>query len=264
MPKKKKNKWTAGKILLEIVKLPYYLVKGIIFVTKKTNKKAKQVKVKKERKSKLATYEQFTALQKNKGDYIAWEKKLQQSDSTIGIILGARGTGKTAFGMKLLENIYAKKKTQCYAMGFDAKEMPSWITVVENIDQIKNNAHVLLDEGGIFFSSRKSMSNVNKMLSDLILVARHKNLSIAFISQNSSNLDVNILRQADYLVMKRSSLLQKDFERKIIKELYEKNMADFEKYDDKGLAYIHADTFQGFISNPLPSFWTVKISKSFK
>ena len=69
-------------------------------------------------------------------------------------------------------------------MGFNPHEMPSWIQVVEEISHLGNNAFVLLDEGGIMFNSRNSMSNINKFLRELMLIARHKNLSILFISQN--------------------------------------------------------------------------------
>ena len=110
---------------------------------------------------------------------------------------------------------YAKTKRKCYAMGFKRDEMPSWVEVVENIEEINNDSIVLVDEGGVLFSSRRAMTNANKILGDLILISRHKNLSILFISQNSSNLEVNILRQADFIVLKKSSLLQKEFERKI-------------------------------------------------
>ena len=150
-------------------------------------------------------------------------------------------------------------------MGFKESEMPSWIKVVKDVEEIENDSFVLIDEGGILFSSRNAMSNANKLLSGLILISRHKNLNILFISQNSSNLDVNILRQADFLVLKPSSLLQKDFERKIIQKLYEKTEDDFEKFkENKGITYIYSSNFTGFVSNLLPSFWGAEISKSFK
>ena len=114
------------------------------------------------------------------------------------------------------------------------------------------------------FSSRDSMSKPNKVLSDLILIARHKNLSIIFISQNSSNLEINILRQADCLLLKPSSLLQKDFERKKIQKVYEEVKDEFEKLKKyKGLTYIYSEDYRGFVNNDLPSFWSQKISKSF-
>ena len=108
------------------------------------------------------------------------------------------------------------------------------------------------------------MSEMNKMLSDILLVARHKDLSVLFITQNSSNLEINVIRQADYLILKPSSLLQKDFERTKIKKIYEEVVDDFsELKDDRGLTYIYSDKFRGFISNPLPSFWSEKVSKGF-
>jgi hypothetical protein len=76
---------------------------------------------------------------------------------------------------------------------------------------------------------------------------------------------VNILRQADFLVLKPSSLLQKDFERKIIQKMYENTNAQFEKHKKvRGITYIFSGDFKGFVANPLPSFWGQSISKSFR
>lgn len=251
-------------ILLFILKIPYYIVKGIIFLIKKLNTSVKDTKIKKQRESIKPIYEEFKALT-DKEDFKKWVDKIYSSDSNIGVIIGARGTGKTAFGLKFLENAYAKTKKNCYAMGFSEKGMPSWINIIKEISEIKNNSFVLVDEGGILFSSRMSMSSGNKLLSELILISRHKNLTILFISQNSSNLEVNALRQADFLVLKPSSLLQKDFERKIIQKIYDSTSKDFEKYKDiDGITYLYGSTYKGFISNDLPSFWKENISKSFR
>lgn len=266
MPKKKKKQSDLGKrIALAILKSPYYLGKGIYRLTKKTQEVSQQIEVKKKRAAIPSNYESHKLLKTLDGDLKKWEDNFLKSDSKIGIILGARGSGKSAFGIKFLENTHAKKKRKCFAMGFDKNEMPSWIKVAEQVDQIQNDAIVLIDEGGILFSSRKSMSTPNKLLSDLILVARHKNLSILFISQNSSNLDVNIIRQADFLILKPSSLLQIDFERKKIKDIYKEVHNHFKELkENKGLTYIYADKFRGFVNSPLPSFWNQEISKSFK
>lgn len=275
--KKKEDKTLKyiGQFLWFLIRIPYFILKGLYLLikwiyqkSKKTRENIKEEKVKKiikeKREEMVPIYHEFKILKEEKGKFSDWEKKIHDSDSKIGIILGARGSGKSAFGIKFLENIRAKKNKKCYAMGFKESEMPSWIKVVENINELENDAFVLIDEGGILFSSRSSMSNANKMLGDLILISRHKDLKILFISQNSSNLDVNILRQSDFLVLKPSSLLQKDFERKIIQKLYEKTEGDFEKFkDDKGLTHIYSSGFSGFVSNPLPSFWGEKLSKSF-
>ncbi|MBI2451455.1 hypothetical protein HYV50_00075 [Candidatus Pacearchaeota archaeon] len=250
-----------------IISAPFYLVKGVIkgivFLFKKLSQKEKEEKIEGRRKLMKANYNEFKILESDDGDLKKWEKNVA-GKSKIGLILGARGSGKTAFGLKLLENIYAKTGKKCYGLGFVAEEMPLWVEVIEDIGKIKNNSVVLIDEGGVLFSSRRAMTNANKILSDLILISRHKNLSIIFISQNSANLDVNIIREADFLALKPSSLLQKDFERKKIKELYEELEKKFSVYKDKkGITYIYSDDFIGFVLNPLPSFWSDKIGKSF-
>jgi len=263
---KQENEWKAlGKALWFVIKTPYYVGKGIYSLGKFTNKKVEEKKVKKKREAIGAQYQDFEVVQTEIGDYKKWEQATNKSDSKIGVILGARGSGKTAFGMKFLENVHAKYNKKCYAIGFKPEEMPSWIEVVEEINDLGNNSFVLIDEGGVLFNSRSSMSSANKLLSELILIARHKNLSILFISQNSSNLEVNILRQADFLVLKPSSLLQKEFERKIIQKIYDSVAGQFDEFqDNQGIAHIYSSNFKGFVSNPLPSFWDVKISKSFR
>ncbi|MDO8459709.1 MAG: zonular occludens toxin domain-containing protein [Nanoarchaeota archaeon] len=252
---KKEEKYEG--ILMKLMKLPFRIYK-------KNKQRTIEKEINEKRESLKAEYISFKIIREDKGSLQKWEEDLFNSDSKIGIVLGARGSGKSAFGLKLLENIYAKKCRKCCAIGFLENEMPSWIEVVENVPQIRNDSIVLIDEGGVLFNSRKSMTSANTILGELMLIARHKNISILFISQNSSNLDINILRQADYLVLKPSSLLQKDFERKKIREIYDSREKDFEKYrEEEGLSYIYSDKFQGFITNQLPSFWNTKLSKSF-
>jgi len=233
--------------------------------TEKNKETKKEIKITAKRLKTKAKYSGIKEIKSIKGSPRTFENFLHNSESTIGIILGARGTGKSAIGLKLLENIHAKTSRPVYAIGFHAKDIPSWINVVETPEEVENDSVVLIDESGITFSSRKSMSNANQLLSSLLLIARHKNISVMFITQNSSNLEVNVLRQADYLVLKPSSLMQKDFERKKIKEVYEALETEFEQLKEtKGLTYIHSDKYQGFITNELPSFWSTKVSKAFR
>ena len=265
--KKRNSKVTKylGKGLLFVLKTPYYIINGIYNLSKKTKREIEKKKIIRKRESMSSRYDDFKVLEVISGDYKKWLEGVYKSESQIGIILGTRGSGKTAFGIKFLENLHAKYGKHCFAIGFNENELPSWINVVSDISLLRNNSFVLIDEGGILFNSRSSMSNANKMLSQLIMISRHKNLNILFISQNSSNLDVNILRQADFLVLKPSSLFQKEFERKIIQKIYKEAEEYFDKFKEKrGIAHIYSDKFRGFISNPLPSFWKENISKSFK
>ena len=214
---------------------------------------------------KLTGYEPISIIETEKGDYRKFEERLLNNKSTIGIILGARGSGKSGLGMRLLENIHSKSKRRCFCMGFRQETLPTWLRAVETVDEAGKDAVLLIDEGGILYSARKSMSSANKILSDALLIARHNDLSIIFISQNSANLEINTLRQADYLLLKPSSLLQKDFEREKIRSVYEAAASRFEKHSsNEGLLYIYSQEFIGFGTNTLPSFWSSRVSKSFR
>ncbi len=216
------------------------------------------LKIKRRASSKPMLVESF------KGDFNSFWRSLKESDSLIGVVVGARGSGKSAFALSLAENLKGAKK-KCFAMGFSRKSLPAWITVVEHVNELENDSFVVIDEGGILFSARDFMSSANRMLSELLFVARHKSLTIVFISQNSSSLEVNTLRQADFIVLKKSSLLQKSFERKIIADIYAEHEEGFREHAGiKGIALVYSDKFIGFIENDLPSFWSESVSKSFK
>ncbi len=166
--------------------------------------------------------------------------------------------------MRLLENITANTTKHAYAMGFSSTSLPIWIQPITTTDEITNNSIIIIDESGISFSSRSSMSSSSKLLSALLLIARHKDVSVIFITQNSANLEINAIRQADYLLLKPSSLLQKDFERKKIQDIYLQAQSNFDQFKSHiGLTYIYADSYRGFVTNTLPSFWSENVSKSF-
>ena len=272
---RKKKRSIGVKAIIYFFKGIWFLIAGIfkifgflfLFIYGKI-KNRKNDDVKKVGKGEVRInpiYEKFEDVKILNGEYSNFENKIINSTSLIGIILGARGTGKSAIGMKLLENIKAKTKRNVCAMGFRKESLPNWIHVVETTEELPNGSLVLIDEAGIQFSSRKSMTGTNKILSDLLLIARHKDLSVLFISQNSSNLEINAIRQADFLILKPSSLLQKDFERGKIKDIYTEVEEHFKEYKDiVGLTYIYSDQFRGFVKNPLPSFWNKDVSKAFR
>ncbi|NYZ76693.1 hypothetical protein H0O02_00050 [Candidatus Micrarchaeota archaeon] len=211
-----------------------------------------------------ATYQPLVLQKQLTGSLSEFEDKLLSSKSTIGLVLGARGSGKSALGMRILENVAAKNRKVC-AMGFDESTLPGWIRFVRDVEEVPNGYFVLVDEGGIAFSSRSSQSPANRILSSLLLVARHKDVSVLFISQNSANLEINTIRQSDYLLMRKPSLLQKEFERKKIGEIYDEIKTQFADLADNGRysTYIYSDEFRGFVTNELPGFWSQKASKSF-
>jgi hypothetical protein len=209
-------------------------------------------------------FKAFDVVETVKGDFDTFHSKLLKY-SLIMLINGKRGSGKTALGMRLLELFRKKTKRKSYILGYDSTKLPGWIKKSEAIEDVPNNAIVLVDEGGLSFSSRDSMKEANKMLGKIMAVARHKNLTLILITQNSAMIDLNVLRLADTLLLKEPSLLQSKFERKAIKEMYDKVAPHFEKARNKQKKfYVWDDEFEGMLSYELSDFWSDKISKSFK
>lgn len=209
-------------------------------------------------------YTAFELVNVKQGDYISFYKKLIGS-SLILLIIGKRGSGKTALGMKVLELFNKKTNKKCYILGYDKIKLPRWIIKVDNLEKIPNNSTVLVDEGAVSFFSREAMKNPNKNLSKIMAIARHKNLTLTLITQNSAMIDLNVLRLADSLLLKEPSLLQSNFERKALKDIYDNVSLLFKDIKDKHSHFVvWDDDFQGILKYNLPDFWSEDVSKSFK
>jgi ABC-type oligopeptide transport system ATPase subunit len=215
---------------------------------------------KKEKKPYIA----FTLVETKKGSYDEFYKKFLNT-SLIMLVVGKRGSGKTSLGMKLIELFRKKTKHKCYVLGYEKIRLPWWLKKAAKLENIPNNSVALLDEGAITFSAREPMKEINKMLSKFIAVARHKNLSLILITQNSAMIDLNVLRLSDTLFLKEPSLLQSKFERKALRDIYEKITPCFRKVENKkAYFYVWDDDFEGVLKYSLPEFWNEKISKSFR
>lgn len=205
----------------------------------------------------------FEVNSQKRGDFKEFIQQFRDH-SLIMLIIGRRGAGKTALGMKLVETGAILRK-RSYVIGFSNSKVPSWVKKVESLEEIPNNSLVLIDEAGISFSARSSMKTANKNLAELLAIARHKNLSLIFITQNSAMLDLNVLRLCDILLFKEPSLLQTRFERKGLQDMYNNVGKAFDTTEKKKEHfYIVSDDFEGLVRTGLPSFWNESISKAFR
>ncbi len=178
--------------------------------------------------------------------------------SLIGVIIGRRGSGKTALALRIAE--YLKDYKEIYSMGIS--HTPKWIKQVDDIKQVKNNSLLIIDEAALLLEARGSMRKINREISKLMAISRHKDLSLIIITQNSAMIDINALRLVDFLIIKMPSLLQFSMERSQLKKIIEKAKKYLESYKGVQYSYIISDHFEGVVSSSLPSFWEEKISKS--
>lgn len=206
----------------------------------------------------------LTARSSASGDFKAFNERLGTA-SLIILIAGKRGSGKSALGFRILENVHAASKRPAAALGVRAAVLPTWISAIDDVEDVENGAVVLVDEGAVAFSSRESMSGKNKELGKLLAIARHKDLTLILITQNTGMIDKNVLNLCDTVILKEGSLLQQQMERDAMKEMYRKAGAAIKKVpaaERQKHAYIIDSDFEGLVSVPLPSFWNEKVSKS--
>jgi hypothetical protein len=197
------------------------------------------------------------------GNYSDFNEKIN-NDSLIILIFGKRGSGKSSLGFRILENIHSKSKRRCFVFGISQEILPSWIRTISDVEKVPRGGVVLIDEGAIAFGARDSMSSKNKELGKLMAIARHKDLTLIFITQNTGMIDKNIIALTDTLLIKEGSLLQMEMERPEIKKFYEKSNNYIKEVtgNKKKFVYVIDNDFEGTFTYNLPSFWSEEISKN--
>jgi hypothetical protein len=191
-----------------------------------------------------------------KGSWEKLERKLRD-DSLIILIAGRRGSGKSATGFALLEHIGSRTSRPCYAFDVPAEVLPAWIRTLDSLEQARQGGVVLVDEGAVAFGARESMAQRNRSLGKLMAVARHRGLTLIFITQTTGMIDKNVLALCDAILLKEGSLMQESLERPALQKLYAIAKPHLQRKQD---AYVFSNEFEGRITNALPAFWTEDLS----
>mgnify|MGYP001600709350 CR=1 FL=1 len=210
-----------------------------------------------------ASFSAFEVVEGLSGEYSGFHERLLR-ESLIVLVFGKRGSGKSALGFRILENVHAQTQRSCFVMGVPQIVLPQWITPLERLEEATNGGVVLVDEGALAFAARESMSKKNVGLGKLLAVARHKDLTLLFITQNTSMIDKHVLSLADVLMVKKGSLLQQEMERPEIRKFYEKAENAFVKLSGDAHRYVYVidSDFEGVVAVGLPGFWSSGLSKS--
>jgi energy-coupling factor transporter ATP-binding protein EcfA2 len=194
------------------------------------------------------------------------------SDGVI-VITGHRGEGKSALAWWLAETMKAKTKKKIAALGIPGpaqKAMPKRITHVGTVEEISNlKPHiVVVDEASIVANARTAMKSNNQMWLQLIAVCRHKGHLLIFINQHNRQLDIQILMDADYVMMKAPTLLHLKFCRPEFREELQQAYDLFNEMSPamtKKRVYV-VDYHSGnkkMLRAEMPKWWNDKVSKAY-
>ena len=187
---------------------------------------------------------------------------------SVTVILGKRGSGKSALGYRLLE-LFCNQAAP-YVVGLPPaarKLLPDWIGCVDRLEDVPPKAVVLLDESYIQYHARDSMSDEGRTIGQLVNLSRQKQQTLIFIVQEARQLDVNAISQADVIAVKELSEISREFERSQLRRFIDKARIAFAgvKGNRQRHTWIYSETAGevGLVENELPSFWKPSLSRAF-
>jgi hypothetical protein len=184
------------------------------------------------------------------------------------LIIGSRGSGKSALGYKILE--YMRWQGKLYVLGLTEKSrkiLPEWIGSTPSMEDIPGGSIVLVDEAYLTFHSRSSSSQRAREISNIINLSRQREQTLIFISQEARQIDKNIASSANVVIIKNPGVLQLEFERSQFRKILVEAQRMFNAItrDKNKWAYVFApeSNFAGMMENSLPTFWTSSLSKAY-
>ena len=204
------------------------------------------------------------------------------------LIMGSRRYGKTALAHKIGEELHKTKKvpvilhlppnTPGDLRKRIQKLLPPWITVTTKKEEWPKNCVVLYDEAAQSVHARRTQSGDAVELDNLIGISGQRNQLLIFICHHSKKLDINVVREVNYIIWKRPTYAYQLFERD---ELTDFTMKAFDFFNGllKGKALTDpirkmlkrnslALDFDNFLfyslENQLPTYWTEELSCLFE
>ena len=187
---------------------------------------------------------------------------------SVILILGKRGSGKSALAYYLLELF--RYGTKPYVVGvLESKRhlLPEWVGIAPTLEEVPSGAIVIVDEAYLFYHAHSSTTQESKEMSKLINLSRQKEQTAIFVSQQSNSIDKNIASSPDVVIFKEPGILQSEFERRELNHLAKKASEAFASINSNKQQwnYVHAPDadFSGLMKNELPSFWKPELSHMF-
>ncbi len=165
----------------------------------------------------------------------------------ITVVIGARRSGKTAWSIRAGE--IAREYFGRTVQILQPYEYPGFETIA-GLEHAKNGALVILDEAHIRYHARRAMRRENVFANELISISGHKDLSMIFITQLSSQLDRLIVANADYFILKDPPPVGIGSEREDLKTLVTKAHVLFRrlpKSQRRAVFLVHSREFYDFL-----------------
>jgi len=143
---------------------------------------------------------------------------------TFGVIpvLGGQQEGKTMTMLWLAEIMHDMKPSKpiVYFTKDGSLKHPEWIMLCDDLNEVPNDAMLIIDEGGLRAFAGNYMQAQQKWLVKLLAIVGHKRLIILIATQSLNILGLNPIRLLTAMIIKPISDVAKTFgERGLIEHL---------------------------------------------
>lgn len=198
-------------------------------------------------------------LERNQKEKLDLLRDFVSSGSKILLIVGERGSGKSSLASYLSYLVHQEGRPVYYYLSL---EVPPFAKKVFSLSKVEDGSFLVFDESSVFLNSRDSMTDNNKTIVSYLPILRHRDLSILFITQNTSLIDINTIRLADGIFFKYMNEFSISYEREelfnpIVKQL-------LPTYGDKSEVLLYSPKLIMKFNYELPDFYDDKLSKSYR
>ena len=186
---------------------------------------------------------------------------------SVTVIIGPRGSGKSHLAHRLLELL--RVHADPYVVGPVSLRalLPKEIGVVQRLEEVPPGAAVLIDEAYAVFGARNSMTAAGRGIGELVNLSRQRGWSLIFVTQDSRQLDVNILSQADVIAIKGVNEIGREFERRELRPFTDRAAAAFVTIqgDRRPWTWVYSTKtgFAGLVRHEPASYWRPALSNAF-
>lgn len=200
-----------------------------------------------------------------------WHQIIQPT--TVNIVLGKKGTGKSALAYWLTEELSKEHRLTPIVINLPSERrslLPDHYRVHELDDMPGlSDAIILIDEGTTMLPAGRA--KIEEMVKGYVALSRQRNQTILFVFHSSADVGSRILRGVDAILLKEPSWRQIRYgaKDKHLQELLTEAKGEFKKLADncrntKAFTFVECEEpeFQGMLENPLPSFWSDELSKA--
>jgi len=186
---------------------------------------------------------------------------------SVIVIVGPRNSGKSHLGQRLLDQ--RRVRSAPYVLGPSSlrRLLPKEIGVVQRLEDVPHGAAVLIDEAYIAFGARISMTAAGRIIGQMVNLSRQRGWSLIFVTQDSRQLDVNVISQADVIAIKGVSEIGREYERRELRPFTERARPAFATIqgDQRPWTWVHSEKtgFSGLVRHEPASYWREALSNAF-